>query len=246
MSRWTDLGSTVRIAISGVGRAIRPLAKWTVRITGVIALVMVVLACTRIPFDLHQWLGTAAGECDHAPEVLVILGGSGMPSGPELLRLHRAAELAMEWPEVRIAIIDPGAPSILEAMTQELEVRGVDRTRMTTMNVGNNTREQALLLEKHYGAGTSVALVTAPENVYRSVRAFRKLGFEQVCGVPAWDHASAHDFAYGHKEVGGRPWAPDVSNRPGLRYTFWNYLKLEITCLREYVAILYYQVNGWI
>ena len=25
----------------------------------------------------------------------------------------------------------------------------------------------------------------------------------------------------------------------------WNYLKLEVTCLREYAAIVYYKVNGW-
>ena len=39
---------------------------------------------------------------------------------------------------------------------------------------------------------------------------------------------------------------PDISGNPDLRYTFWNYLKLEITCLREYVAIAYYWMNDWI
>jgi uncharacterized SAM-binding protein YcdF (DUF218 family) len=98
--------------------------------------------------------------------------------------------LAEAWPEARIAIIDPGAPSILQAMTDELVLRGVAFDRLTTLNLGNNTREQALVLHDHFVNSTSMALVTAPENVYRSVRSFRKGGIEHVCGVPAWDHAA--------------------------------------------------------
>jgi hypothetical protein len=54
------------------------------------------------------------------------------------------------------------------------------------------------------------------------------------------------DLGYGHRRIGGKAWVPDVSQEAGLRYTFWNYLKLEITCLREYVAIAYYWLNDWI
>ncbi len=31
-----------------------------------------------------------------------------------------------------------------------------------------------------------------------------------------------------------------------IRYNFWNYLKLEITVLREYMAITWYWLRGWI
>jgi hypothetical protein len=55
-----------------------------------------------------------------------------------------------------------------------------------------------------------------------------------------------HEFGYAHKAIGGKPYVPDVSRAPGFRYTFWNYLKLEVTCLREYVAIAYYRLNGWL
>jgi hypothetical protein len=51
---------------------------------------------------------------------------------------------------------------------------------------------------------------------------------------------------YSHKKLGGKKFTPDVSENMGLRYNYWNYLKLEITCLREFAALCYYKVNGWI
>lgn len=222
---------------------IRPL----VLMSGILGLVLVILAFTRIPFDAHRWLGSAAGECEGRVELIVVLGGSGMPSGPELLRLHRAAALAMEVPDAYLLVIHPQDTPVIDAMVFELVLRGVDAGRISVLPAGDNTREQALLCARHLeGQEGSIALVTAPENMYRSVLAFRKAGLEKVCGVPAWDHASQHTFRYGHRNIGGKAYLPDVSEAPGLRYTFWNYLKLEITCLREYAAIAYYRLNGWL
>ena len=36
---------------------------------------------------------------------------------------------------------------------------------------------------------------------------------------------------------------PEVGNNLNIRYNFWNYLKLEITCLREFSAIAYYKIE---
>jgi len=128
-----------------------------------------------------------------------------------------------------------------------LHLRGVDRDRISPLNEGDNTRAQALALRQHLGeARPSLVLVTAPENMYRSVRAFRRAGFPAVCGAPAWDHAMDHAFSYAHRGIGGKAYVPDVSDATGLRYTWWNYLKLQVTCLREYFAIAYYALNGWI
>lgn len=207
---------------------------------------MVVLAFTRIPFDVHRWLGTAAGKCGSTVDMIVVLGGSGMPSGPELLRLHHAARLAVEWEQAALVVIHPGEPLVMRSMVDELVLRGVRLDRIDTLNAGNNTREQAVLLKARLKHPAAIAIVTAPENMFRSVRAFRSVGFAQVCGAPAWDQAMFHDFDYQHRAIGGRAWVPDVSERPDLRYTFWNYLKLEVTCLREVAAIAYYRLNGWI
>jgi uncharacterized SAM-binding protein YcdF (DUF218 family) len=214
---------------------------------GVIGSVLLVLAFTRIPFDAHRWLGTAAGECATPMDHIIVLGGSGMPSGPELLRLHQAAAVALEMPQADLLVVHPQDSSVVNAMVGELVLRGVDHDRIAVLPAGDNTREQALLCASRWaGQEGSFALVTAPENMYRTIRAFQRAGLKNVCGVPAWDHASDHDFKYGHRKIGGRTYVPDVSDAPGLRYTFWNYLKLEITCLREYVAIVYYRLNGWL
>lgn len=224
--------------------------RWAVRATftsGVLFLLLIALAFTRLPFDAHRALGTVAGACISAPDAIVVLGGSGMPSGAELLRLDRAAVLAAEWPGAAVLVVHPGDTAVIHRMRDELRMKGVRSDRITLVNEGDNTRAQALALATRFPATRpTVAVVTAPENMYRTVRTFRRAGFDRTCGAPAWDHAMDHDFAYDHRRIGGKAWTPDVSGDTRVRYTFWNYLKLEITCVREYVAIAYYWVNDWI
>lgn len=247
MTRAADILPTLRIGLSQLVAVIGRWVRWAARILLVITIILLVLACTRVPFDVHRWLGTAAGFADPPPNTIVVLGGSGMPSGPELLRLHHAAYLAQEYPAAQVVVIHPDTAGTMRQMVSELLLRRVEPERIRTLPFGENTREQALVLARQPAAALgNVALVSAPENMYRSVHAFRKAGVGKVYGEPAWDHAMQHDFDYTHQAIGGKAWAPDVSDSPGLRYTFWNYLKLEITCLREFVAIAYYRLNGWI
>lgn len=206
------------------------------------------LAFTRVPYDLHRWLGTAGGRCPAAPEVLVVLGGSGMPSGPELLRLHYAAAAAVHHHQARLLLVHPHDTAVMRAMVAELVLRGVDAGRIDTLMRGTNTREQALAVGAFLGprSAAPMALITAPENMYRSLGAFRRAGLSGVGGLPAFDHAMFADLGYRHGRIGGKDWVPDVSGEMGLRYNFWNYLKLEVTCAREYAAIGYYWLNDWI
>ncbi|MEZ4756542.1 MAG: YdcF family protein [Flavobacteriales bacterium] len=246
MARLADLPATLTIvgsALVGLLLRLRPLF-----ITlGIAFALLIILAFTRLPYDAHRALGRAAGECHGTVDLLVVLGGSGMPSGAELRRLHHASELAQAHPSAAVWVIHPGDPAVIDAMVAELELRGVALERIRRLNEGDNTRAQALAVRREVGeAPLRIALVSAPENMYRSVKAFHKVGLRQVCGAPAWDHAMDHDFAYRHKRIGGKAYVPDVSTATDLRYTFWNYLKLEVTCLREYVAIAYYALNGWI
>jgi len=231
------------VLVQVLWRALRPL----VVAMGLLFLLMLVLAATRVPFDAHRWLGTAAGECAGGVQRIVVLGGSGMPSGPELLRLHRAAALAAQAPQAAVWVVHPGEDAVRQAMVAELVLRGVALERIALVPEGDNTRAQALACAQRWkGEEGGIALVTAPENMYRSVKAFHNAGLTGTCGVPAWDHAMHHSFRYGHRSIGGKAYVPDVSEAPGLRYTFWNYLKLEVTCLREALAIAYYRLNGWI
>jgi uncharacterized SAM-binding protein YcdF (DUF218 family) len=222
--------------------------KGLVRIAGGLALLMVVLAFTSLPYHAHRRLGIAGGLYTGEAEVIVVLGGSGMPSGPELLRLHYAAQMALEAPEAEVVVVHPEDAGVIGAMVRELVLRGVEPGRIGTIDRGTSTREQALNYTRARPADRlrRVALVTAPENMYRSLLTFRKLGFAHIAGVPAFDHALFNDLTTTRQRTGGRAYVPDVGGSMDLRYDLWNRLKLEITCLREYCAITYYRVQGWI
>ena len=115
-------------------------------------------------------------------------------------------------------------------------------TTFLTTNTGIDTGVVEEIITKQ----KRMLVVTSPENMYRTVKAFRKAGFTEVGGESAFEVAMFVDLGYNHKRIGGKKYLPDVSDDMALRFNFWNYLKLEITCLREYVAIVYYKLNGWI
>lgn len=210
-------------------------------------LLMLILAFTPLPFKLHRWLGTAGGLAGNGTEVVLVLSGSGMPSGAELMRCQEAAVRAREHPSADVLLALPNDTALARAMVDELALRGVQRARITLLMHGRNTREQALDMATALPGwkGRSIAVVTAPEHMLRSLLTFRKLGFPRVAGAPAFDHALFSNLAYRHSRIGGKAWVPDVSGRTSLRYDFWNNLKLEITCLRECTALVYYKLNGW-
>lgn len=246
MHTWLDrLPTLLTRSVRTLARGLRRL----VRTTGILALVLVALAFTRIPFDVHRWLGTAAGLCNHTePRCIVVLGGSGMPSGPELLRLHHTAQLAGQHPQARIVLLHPTDSAVMQAMVDELLLRGVDGERIQPLLEGTNTRQQALAFVEGGRLETDeqYLLVTAPENMYRSLHTFRRAGVPRICGSPAWDNPMFIDLGYSHKGVGGKAYVPDVSSSNALRYDLWNRLKLELVCLREAAAIAYYGLNGWL
>lgn len=218
-------------------------------VLGVMAFVMLFLAFTRYPYEAHRWLGTAAGQCrDKEPQVIVLLGGSGMPSGDEMLRLYYSSEWAKNSRQAQVVVMHPLDTLVMQAMVDELTMRGVEKERVHREMTGTNTREQAITLYRDHPGwrGLRLAVVTAPENMYRTLQAFRKAGFNRVCGAPAWDTPMFVDLDYFHEGVGGKAYVPDVSGSDLLRYDLWNRLKLEITCAREFMAIAYYKANGWI
>ena len=113
---------------------------------GGIALLLLLLSFTSLPYHMHRWLGIAGGITRGPVNSIIVLGGSGMPSGPELLRLHYAAEVAADDPSARILIVHPLDTTVAELMAKELTIRGVDPARISLALEGTNTREQALLL----------------------------------------------------------------------------------------------------
>lgn len=234
--------------LKSAGRMIIHFAQRLIAGLGICFLVLCVFAFTRVPFDLHRWLGESSEISTLHPEALIMMGGSGMPSESNLIRLYYVAALAEQFPETEIYILHPTDTAVTALMGSHLTKMAVAADRIHLSLKGTNTREQAMELRQKYPelTGRELVLVSSPENMYRSIRVFKKAGFQKVKGVSAFENAMFVSLKYDHQKIGGTSLAPDVSGNLDLRYNFWNYLKLEITCLREFTAIIYYKLNGWI
>jgi uncharacterized SAM-binding protein YcdF (DUF218 family) len=215
---------------------------------GFFFLFLILLAFTRIPFDIHYWLGTGNSAFAFKPDYIIMMGGSGMPSESNLMRLYYTSELAAEFPEASVIIVHPIDTAIIHLMRDELIAHNVDSARIIIGKLGTNTREQSLEISRLISGikERKIVVVTSMENMHRTISVFRKSGFKNVGGRPAFENSMFVDLSYNHKLIGGKGYIPDVSGSMSLRYNFWNYLKLEITCLREFTAIIYYKLNGWI
>lgn len=220
-------------------------------IAGLFFVLMLIIAFTTLPFWGYYWLGTSLSEFTRKPEVIVLLGGSGMPSESNLMRSWYAAAAATEYPESKVLIVMPGDTADRNStpvkMRNELVVRGVHPEKIGYEPSGTNTRSQALECLKHIDKNVPVLLITSPENMRRTILSFRKVGFQKVNALPAFENASEADFTFVDKELGGRQGViPDVGHNTQVRYQVWTHLKYEIIIAREMAALGYYWLRGWI
>lgn len=213
---------------------------------GTLFLLMVVLAFTSAPFWVHYRLGQNPDKeiLLTNPQYVVMFGGAGMPSEDNLMRLYHTAALARHF-EVPVMLVHPKDSICQTEMSRLLRQGGIDSIRF--MTEGTNTRSQALSLMDNYPdlADEQLIVVTSPEHVRRTIKCLNKVGFRNVIGKAAYPAAVDFDLSLKKQKLGGNEAIPSVESVK-MRYTFFNYLKLEITCLREYCALAYYKVKGWI
>lgn len=213
---------------------------------GTLFLLMVVLAFTSAPFWVHYRLGQNPDKeiLLTNPQYVVMFGGAGMPSEDNLMRLYHTAALARHF-EVPVMLVHPKDSICQTEMSRLLRQGGIDSIRF--MTEGTNTRSQALSLMDNYPdlADEQLIVVTSPEHVRRTIKCLNKVGFRNVIGKAAYPATVDFDLSLKKQKLGGNEAIPSVESVK-MRYTFFNYLKLEITCLREYCALAYYKVKGWI
>ncbi len=218
---------------------------------GIFFTAAVIVAFTTLPFWGIHWLGTSKGEIKGNPASIVLLGGGGMPSESNLIRIWFTVKAARSFPEAGILIAMPGDPadslSTPRLIKKELVIHGLDAQRIQYENKGTNTRSQALYSSELLKPAGPVLLVTSPDHARRAVMCFKKTGFKTVYALPAFENATEADLTYEDNELGGRKTiAPDVGENIPVRYQLWNHLKYEIQFIREMMAIGYYKVRGWI
>lgn len=219
--------------------------------SGLFFLLMVIMAFTSLPFWGYYWLGTSKSDLTWKPEVIVMLGGGGMPSESNLIRGWFAASAARDCPECKVLIVMPGDTKDVKStparLKSELIIRGVNAENISFEPNGTNTRSQALECLNLFDKQTSILLITSPEHMRRAVLCFRKIGFEKINALPAFENAAEANFSFIDKELGGRQtMIPDVGNNTQVRYQVWTHLKYEILIAREIIAIGYYWLRGWI
>lgn len=213
-----------------------------------IFLIFLILALTPAPFYMHYALGTDPNksEKNFTPEYIVMLGGGSMPSGDNLMRLYYVAEYANYF-HIPVIILHPKDSVSQLKMKGELMAKGVSGDSVYFFTKGTNTRAQILNLKNEHPEmiNNKLLIITSPEHLTRTIKCFNKLDFQQVRGEGAFDAAIHFDLSLRDQKLLGNEYIPEIENT-NIRYTFWNYLKLEITCFREYFALAYYKLKGWI
>ena len=232
---------------------------------GCLFLILFISCLTSVPFWTWYNLSTKQAGIHRSPEVIVVLGGGGMPSESGLMRTWYAARLGNHFFRSKIIIALPGdttdSLSSVYQMKEELILRGISGNRISFESSGTNTRAQAMNIFKRITnyptpfspspveegvRGKGILIVTSPEHLYRAVRAFQKAGFLQVDGVPAFETAIESELSFDDRLLGGKRWLPSIGKNITVRYLFWTQLHYEELILREWFAIVYYKLNGWI
>jgi uncharacterized SAM-binding protein YcdF (DUF218 family) len=221
MTRFTRCRTFVRRGLIGLGG---------------VFLVWIALCCTRLPARAYQWLSEDPAQRRlRDPELIVVLGGGGIPSESGLLRCYFGAQAARTYPGARVLVSLPadGDPerSSVGRMRNELVMRGIDRARIDLEHDARSTHEQAeavraLMRDR---PDTRILLVTSEFHIRRSLLAFRKAGLD--VGAEVVDTLAP--------EAG-------MGAFTGVRYYFWYNLTNSIVLARELTAMVAYRLRGWI
>jgi len=213
-------------------------------------LMFIAISFTTLPFWMYYNLGVSEKHLEHEPDYIVVMSGNGIPSGSGLTRTYFAAQEANNYQNAKVIITMPGDTAQLKSacslMKRELVMRGVNSKRILFENQGVNTRSQALEIRKMIKGDPSLLIITSPEHMYRTIATFKKTGFNNLFSTAAHEQPIEASFLFEDKELGGNELIIKVGKNTQLRYQFWNHLKLQISVYREYSAILFYKLKGWI
>ncbi len=217
---------------------------------GSIFLTIIILSFTTLPFWMYYYLGATDYTLLKSPEYIIVLGGGGIPSESGLMRTYKVSQEAKKFPQAKIIIALPGKVSdtlsSINLMRHEIISRGIDSSKIILEPKGTNTRMQALQIQNLCGKTSSILLITSPEHMYRSIKTFKKIGFNNIVGNSAFESAIEANLYFNDNELGGNKYILNVGKNTQLRYQFWNHLKYQIIIYREYFAITYYKLKGWI
>lgn len=224
-------------------------------LAGGVLLLSFFLAFTTRPYYTHHWLGTGIENTCSEPEAIVLFGAGGMPSGDNMVRIYYAAKAWRQFPNCPVYICLPGDPKeekgSLQMIAGELMLRGVDTGMIKYIPEGKNTRGQVIKLAETNNGQLNLAcllVITSPGHMRRSVLALENVGFQSIIPFPAFEIPLEGELRFDDRELGGerRFVAPSTGQTLSLRYELWTQLNYQLICAREFVALGYYWLRGWI
>ena len=231
---------------------------------GMAALLLGALQFTNLPWLAYKRLADFPHPTPREPTLILLMGGGGIPGDSGLMRTYYAARAAERHPGARILVAMPFGTEqsyASRAYLDELHLRGVPPERTSILSGGTNTREQALRLAEHLGPGTAteaVLVVSDPSHIRRVAGSLRGAGIVHVAAMPAhpfsiedsppWASLADPALRPPSSQPAIPPPTPSSSTRisPRWRYDIWTHLGFSHKALREYVALAYYRLRGWI
>lgn len=226
---------------------------------GILALLFTALQFSPYPWRAYKHLWAVPAPSTESPTHILVMGGSGIPGESGLMRTFYAAEAARQNPDADMLIAMPlGAAEspASKAYLDELRLRGISTNRVRILEGGRNTREQAIRLAEVLADETNatcVLIVTSPEHTRRTAAAIRKTCDTPVRAFPAFPISLEDPLPWSVEELDppesgpvSRTVIPDIGSSLRLRYNLWTNLRYTDEALREYTALLYYRLRGWI
>ncbi|MDD3636786.1 MAG: YdcF family protein [Bacteroidales bacterium] len=182
------------------------------------------------------------------PDIIVLMGAGGTPGSESLLRCYYSAEAAHEFPATKIIIAFPADTADFEnrkyiMMINELMQRGIDSSRIFSEVQGHNTYTQAVNIRQMISPDNTILIITSPVHTYRSIKTFEKQGFKNVRAQGTTEGYTEADLFLSKADRDKKIKSPDAN--PGLRCDIWRFLQYEIAVLREWTAIAWYKLKGY-
>ena len=231
---------------------------------GLLLLLFVAAQFTPWPWRAYQNLSQVPEGVRAPPPHVLVMGGSGIPGESGLSRTYFGAQAALRNPQADVLVALPLGTNesfASRAYCDELRLRGVPAERIRILAGGRNTREQALRLAELLSARATpghVLIVTDPYHVRRTAACIRKAVADRkqdvrLDGLPVFAlsiedplELIARDLDSCDPAPAARPAVPNLGFSLRFRYDFWSNLGYSFSVLREYSALLYYRLRGWL
>ena len=230
-----------------LARGLRKSVKSALIVAGVLFVLQVLIGLLGVPPCITKWMRAESRVLDVSPDVIVVLGGGGIPSETGLMRTYYGAALAGTFPEASVVVAlptdsDPELSSV-GRMKRELIMRGVAPERILMEYQGKNTYQQACEVYQLLGdtaRDTAILVVTSPTHTRRALLCFHRAGFSAVGSSHVAEVFAETDMDAGFET------SDYLGLGTGVRYGFWSTLQYEVRLVREGLALLFYRMKGWV